>query len=81
MFNKGTVFKAFDYFNIVSDFYIYKVIDIINSCEEISDEAKEFNERVSMTLIYNSFLLINEKSEEHEKNLEFIDFMVEKMLF
>ncbi|MCM1991479.1 TetR/AcrR family transcriptional regulator [Oceanirhabdus seepicola] len=68
-------------FNKLRERVLYKVIDIINACEEISDEAKEFNERVSMTLIYNSFLLINEKSEEHEKNLEFIDFMVEKMLF
>ncbi len=58
-----------------------KLINIISSCEEISDEAKEFNERISLTLIFNGFLLLEQKVEEHDKNLEFIDYMVEKMLF
>lgn len=58
-----------------------KVINIVNSCEEINEEAKKFNERISITFIFNAFLLLDQKSEEHEKNLEFIDFMVEKMLF
>jgi len=58
-----------------------KVINIVNSCEEISDEARGFNERISITLMFNGFLLLEQKSEEHEKNLEFIEYMVEKMLF
>ncbi|WBW96896.1 TetR/AcrR family transcriptional regulator [Oceanirhabdus sp. W0125-5] len=58
-----------------------KVINIINSCDEINKETKEFNERISMTLIFNGFLLHDQKSEEHEKNIEFIEFMVDKMLF